>query len=360
MGDRTIEVPVKKTNTKEEVATAIDARINLDKTLPFASTVAAEVVTLTARNAGLIAGDIVIVTKDLLSTNVTTVGVGDPDISQTIIDGVGDQAFEYWISPYIDDTRIDALTDILDERWNPIKSLYGHLFSVAGGTVAELKAIGERPNNQHLTIVGVRSSVSSLAATLVAYVGTAAQSFSIDPARPVQTLELRAIDNVKPQDEFNYTESTELLHSGISPLTYESGAPTIVRCITTFIVNKFGANDISYLDVNTLVTLARIIRHLKQVITSKFARVKLVDDGTIISAGSQTVSPRIIRNEMLGAYDVLISEGIAENAVKFEENLIVERNQNDPNRLDVILPPDLVNQLRIFAVSVQFRLNFGV
>jgi phage tail sheath gpL-like len=143
-------------------------------------------------------------------------------------------------------------------------------------------------------------------------------------------------------------------------LTYESGSPTIVRCITTFIVNKFGANDISFLDVNTLATLARIIRYLKQVITSKFARVKLVDDGTIISAGSQTVSPRIIRNEMLGAYDVLISQGSAEHAAKFEENLVVERNQNDPNRLDVILPPDLVNQLRIFAVSVQFRLNFGV
>jgi len=39
-------------------------------------------------------------------------------------------------------------------------------------------------------------------------------------------------------------------------------------------------------------------------------------------------------------------------------NLIVERNADDPNRLDVLLPPDLVNQLRVFAVLAQFRLQY--
>ena len=36
--------------------------------------------------------------------------------------------------------------------------------------------------------------------------------------------------------------------------------------------------------------------------------------------------------------------------------LVVERNATDPNRVDVLLPPDFVNQLRIFAALVQFRL----
>ena len=37
---------------------------------------------------------------------------------------------------------------------------------------------------------------------------------------------------------------------------------------------------------------------------------------------------------------------LVENADLFAKYLIVERNQDDPNRLDVLLPPDLVNQLR--------------
>ena len=42
----------------------------------------------------------------------------------------------------------------------------------------------------------------------------------------------------------------------------------------------------------------------------------------------------------------------------FKENLIVERNSTDPNRLDVLFPPDLINQLRVFATLVQFRLQY--
>ena len=37
---------------------------------------------------------------------------------------------------------------------------------------------------------------------------------------------------------------------------------------------------------------------------------------------------------------------------------IVERSAKDPNRINVLLPPDLVNQLRVFATLVQFRLQY--
>ena len=51
-------------------------------------------------------------------------------------------------------------------------------------------------------------------------------------------------------------------------------------------------------------------------------------------------------------------KGIVENSELFKKYLIVERNVDDPNRLDVLLPPDLVNGLRIFAALVQFRLQY--
>ncbi|MNG29476.1 Phage tail sheath protein [compost metagenome] len=48
--------------------------------------------------------------------------------------------------------------------------------------------------------------------------------------------------------------------------------------------------------------------------------------------------------------------GLVENIDDFKANLVAERNASDPNRLDVLLPPDLVNQLRIIANKIQFRL----
>jgi phage tail sheath gpL-like len=39
--------------------------------------------------------------------------------------------------------------------------------------------------------------------------------------------------------------------------------------------------------------------------------------------------------------------------------LIVERDSNDPNRVNVLYPPDLINQLRMFAVLAQFRLQYN-
>jgi hypothetical protein len=47
-----------------------------------------------------------------------------------------------------------------------------------------------------------------------------------------------------------------------------------------------------------------------------------------------------------------------ENATQYIQHLIVERDPIDPNRVNVLYPPDLINQLRIFAVLNQFRLQY--
>ena len=132
----------------------------------------------------------------------------------------------------------------------------------------------------------------------------------------------------------------------------------IERAITTYQVNSFGVADTSYLDSETLHTLAYIIRRLKSVITSKFARYKLADDGTKFGAGQAIVTPSIIKGEILAEYAKLEAEGIVENLDAFKKALIVERSAKDPNRINVLLPPDLVNQLRVFATLVQFRLQY--
>ena len=45
-----------------------------------------------------------------------------------------------------------------------------------------------------------------------------------------------------------------------------------------------------------------------------------------------------------------------ENLEQFKKDLLVERDATDVNRVNVLPPPDLINQFRVFAGQVQFRL----
>ncbi|ELI8163734.1 phage tail sheath C-terminal domain-containing protein, partial [Yersinia enterocolitica] len=69
--------------------------------------------------------------------------------------------------------------------------------------------------------------------------------------------------------------------------------------------------------------------------------------------------PNVIKGEMLSIYRQLERAGIVENFELFKQYLIVERNADNPNRLDVLFPPDYVNQLRVFALLNQFRLQYS-
>jgi phage tail sheath gpL-like len=101
------------------------------------------------------------------------------------------------------------------------------------------------------------------------------------------------------------------------------------------------------------------LRNQRQAITSKYARCKLADDGTRFGPGQAIVTPGIIRGELIAEYAVDEFNGLVQDSVDFAANLLVERDSNDPNRVNVLYPPGLVNQLRIFAVLAQFRLQYN-
>jgi phage tail sheath gpL-like len=121
----------------------------------------------------------------------------------------------------------------------------------------------------------------------------------------------------------------------------------------------YGNTDDAYTDVTTLATLAKILRNQRQAITSKYPRHKLANDGTRFGVGQAIVTPKTIKAELVAQYRQDEFVGLVEDAQNFKANLIVERDPNDPNRLNVLYPPDLVNQLRVFAVLAQFRLQFN-
>lgn len=368
-----IQVPVVSGDSANTIATAINAAINANTSLPVTSAVASAVVTMTARHRGELGNDIQVSVNYLgsLGGETTPAGVGVAVVAMsggttnpvltTAIANLSDEIYDYVIHPYVDATSLNALGTYFDDvtgNWSYAKQLYGGGFTARRGTVSALVTAGTSRNDQHMSTLGFNGSPTPAYEVAAMYGAQCAKSLSIDPARPLQTLPLVGMLAPPVTSRFSLTERNTLLFSGMATSYVESGVVRIERAVTNYRQNTFGQADPSYLDVETLFTLAYVLRSLRYRITQKFPRHKLANDGTRFGDGQAIVTPKIIRAELLASYAELENIGLVENRDAFAANLIVERSPTDPNRVNVSYPPDLVNQLRIFAVLAQFRLQY--
>ena len=375
IGSDRVQVAVTEKMTAENAAKAIADAIALNKDLPVTAQASTGAVTLTAKNKGTLGNDIILAVnlrgaingeKDVMGLGVEiekmSKGATDPDLS-VAIDAMGDEQYDFIGVPYCEAATLDKLAEKMNDtsgRWSPFQMIFGHVYSAKRGDVNTLTTFGKNRNNQHETIVGVEPALPThTAEVLAAYVARTAVFISADPARPTQTGVLTGVMASPAGSRFVQNERQTLLENGIATLTTTVGSVMIERAITTYQKNAYGDADASYLDSETLHTSAYVLRQMKSIITSKYGRHKLANDGTRFGAGQAIVTPSVIRGELIALYRRLELEGIVENADLFKKYLIVERNISNPNRLDVLFPPDYVNQLRIFAVLNQFRLQYA-
>jgi phage tail sheath gpL-like len=173
----------------------------------------------------------------------------------------------------------------------------------------------------------------------------------------LQTVALSTVLAPPSASRFDLGERNTLLWDGISTFTVASdGTVAIENLITTYQVNGFGAPDDSYLQVETLFLLMYVLRAQRTLVTSKYGRVKLAADGTRFAAGSAIVTPKIIKADLIAQYSQMEYDGYVQDSAAFAKALVVEKNSSNPNRVDVLWPGTLINQLRIFALLAQFRL----
>jgi phage tail sheath gpL-like len=372
IGGKSLTIGVSAGDTAVQTAAYLTGIINATEELPVTAAAEEGVVTLTVKWAGA-TGNGISLALNHRSGETTPIGLsaaliplsggaGTPNLAAALA-LLGDEEFDYIALPFTDSASLAAIAEFMGDsegRWSWNRQIYGHVFAAVKATLSEAQTLGSSLNNQHLSILPVHGTITTaweIAAILTAQAG---KSLLADPARPLQTLPLIGFEPPKVQDRWTLTERNTLLYNGMSTYAVNSGtgSASIERIVTTYRVNNFGITDDAYLDVVTLATAAYVLRAIRQRITGKFGRHKLADDGARFGAGQPIVTPTSIRAELIALYDELEAQGLVENAELFAENLVVERNANDPNRVDVVFPPDYVNQLRIFAVLNQFRLNY--
>ena len=293
-----------------------------------------------------------------------TGGSGTIDLSAALLN-LGDEIYEYVATGFTDSNALSDLeleygfTDV--GRWGWMRQLYGHIFGCYKGALSALLALGPTQNSGVVSVMGVEANSPTPSwAWAAAYAAKAARALLNDPARPLQTLALEGCLPAPKHQRFTKAQCNQLSGVGIATQgVNDDGIPAILRESTTYQKNVYGQGDDAYELVPTLATLAALFRSQRFAITSKYPRHKLADDGTRFGAGQAIVTPNIIKAELVAQYRQDEFLGRVENARAFKQNLIVERDANDPNRVNVLYPPDLINQLRIFAVLAQFRLQYN-
>lgn len=367
-----VRVGVGEGDTANDIATAVAAAVTAASDLPVTAAAELAVVTLTAKHKGALGNDIDLRMNYLgarggeaLPAGVTVAivamadGATDPDIADGVA-ALGDELFDHVGCPYTDTANLDVIEEAWGDgtgRWAWDRQIYGHVYSGKAGTVSGLGTAGNARNDPHATIMGYKGSPTPPWEWAASLTASSARAINIDPARPLQTLPLTGVMPPVPEDRFTQSERNILLYDGISTFTVaDDGTVSIERLITTYQKNAFGDPHDAWLDVNTPATLTRFARRMRSMITTKYPRHKLADDGDF-GRGSNVVTPSIIRAEIEAEYRLMVREGLVENVEAFMEALIVERDANDPNRINVLMRPDLVNQLRIFAVRNQFLLQ---
>ncbi|NIL25051.1 phage tail protein [Yersinia massiliensis] len=368
-----VQVAVVATDDVAAIATALTAAINAASALPVTAVAVEAVITLTAKNKGAHGNTIDLRLNYLGSTGGETTpdslvltftpmagGAGAPELDDALAN-LQDRTFDFIINPYTDTASLNKIKEFLSDstgRWSYSQQLYGHSFAAQSGTYGQLTAAGELRNDQHASLLGVNGSPTPSYVWSAAYVGGIAQSLRNDPGRPLQTLAISGVLAPPLASRFTLTERNNLLHSGISTVTTaDDGTVQVENIITTYQKNKYGAEDDSYLQIETLFLLMFVTRFLRTQVTSKFARMKLAADGTRFAPGSAIITPNVIRAELIAQYQTLEFNGYVQDAKGFAKGLIVEKSASNPNRVDVLWTGVLINQLRIFAVLNQFRLQ---
>ena len=331
------------------VGKAVKAAITAQPGLPVSAAEAAGVVTITAKNKGT-EGNIIRILADCTATGITTAvtamagGAANPDIQPAltaviaeghdiIACGISDEANLIKLRAHLE--KVGAPTE---KRW--AIGVYGH-----GGTLATATTLAGKLNNGFMLCAWYRGTPSLPCELAAAFASVMASEE--DPARPLNTLALEGIGLCDSKDKTMRAEQENALYNGVAPVetSPDGSRAQIVRAITTYTKTANGTADESLLDVTTVRTLIYVSKACIQRVALRFPREKLSDK-----------TPARVRSELIDVLMRCEELEILEQVEANLSNLIVERDKQNVNMLDVRIPSDVVNGLHVVGMVVDLYL----
>jgi len=370
-----VPVQVNINDTGADVAANIAAAITAAQVLPVTATAAGGVVTLTARNKGLVGNEIdarlnyygnaasEVVPPGLTFTNLL-VGTGtqlaggaqNPTALASALANLSDMQFDFVVMPYTDALSLNAWQTFMDNntgRWSWLQQLYGGAFAAMRGTLGAVTTLLLERNDPAISIMPFWDAPQPAWIWAAEITGQVAVSVRANVALPLQEIILNLMAPPVAK-RFAAGDRNTLLFDGGSTFVVNAAGQVITdRLITTYQLNTAGVPDDSFLDVETRYQLAYTCRDLKIYLASLYGRKIFVDDSTRISGAlnNAVVTPSMIKAAVINRYDYVCNLGVMQDPEDFAAGVIVQKAGSVAK---IYWPGDVANQLRQIEVLVDF------
>lgn len=351
IGGTECQLTVNNGDTNAEVYNRLANIINQVNTLATAEVVS-DKIQLTAKNKGSIGNEITLSASFNTDTSSASSVVLDikpfeggqlnPDISAAL-QRVAGKHYQIICNAFTDSLNAKKLSDHIDLVSNAIEKR--GCIGVMGwrGTLSTGTTFANNINSGRITVAWYKNAVEGNAIIAAGYAAVIASE--TDPARPLNTLEIKGLSITSDASWPLFAEFNSALYNGLSPLHIVSNRVQIMRAVSTYVKNATGTDDPALLDITTIRTLDYVRDAINQRIALRFPREKLSER-----------TPLKVRSEILDVLNQCESAEILEQVMENKEKLIVQRNPSDPNRLDAVIPADVVNGLHVLAARVDLYL----
>ena len=221
IGNSSVTVAVANADTPAIIAAAIVAAIAARTDLPVTAAAAAGVVTLTAKNKGTLGNQIKLSTLIVGAAGVTApavamaAGVTDPALATTLA-AVFTAGHTIIASAFSDTANLQALRDHLDSVSGPMEQRGAIATAGHVGTLAQSTTLAASVNSGRVTEALVPSTLSQSFEVAAAYAAMVASEE--DPARPLNTLEIKRIGVIPLANRLSRTQQENALPHTLTPL----------------------------------------------------------------------------------------------------------------------------------------------
>jgi hypothetical protein len=243
----------------------------LPANFPFVAVNAAGVVTLTAKNGGTVANDLVMVYNPEARPNYapagvtvahaqTTVGTGDP-AAVDYAAALGECCYSCYALLYGDGPQQDALRDHLRDAWDCSKpQCFGHGYVYDVGTPTEIVATGDNSPELSRMAICPEWPVAPWLMT-AAYAALSCCTTCDNPELSVQGQNNGLLSSIRmPQSCdacFSFDDQTYLRENGfvvVGPANIGSGGytnPYIFNDVTNYLYDELGRPNVTFRDANS-------------------------------------------------------------------------------------------------------------